>query len=234
MPAPPRDGPSALRTEPGLALREQAYRAIRSRIVSCRYRPGSQLNEAMVAAEVGLGRTPVHQAFDRLRLEGLVAIHPRQGVEVRGFETGELLEVIEARLINECHAAGLAAEHATDADIAALEDILLRSGAATAMDDTVPLMQREHEFHGCLADIAGNTVLSRLLRNLCDRTIRFWHVATGREDHRQSVIEQHADIVVAVAAGDRTGAEAAMRRHLEDLRQSVLRQPGLGARGRLP
>jgi hypothetical protein len=87
MPARAGEGPSTPGTEPALALREQACREIRSRIVSCSYRPGMQLNEAMVAAKVGLGRTPIRQAVDRLRLEGLVAIHPRQGVEVRGFAT---------------------------------------------------------------------------------------------------------------------------------------------------
>ncbi|MFC0410036.1 GntR family transcriptional regulator [Roseomonas elaeocarpi] len=212
-------------TPPPLA--EQAYRAIRSRIIACRYRPGSRLNEAEVAAQLGLGRTPVRQAFDRLRLEGLVTVHPRKGVEVRGFEVGELLEIAEARLANECLAAGLAAERATAADLAALEEILLRSGVATEPQETARLMQLDAEFHGRLADIAGNTVLAALLRNLCDRTIRFWFVAAGRQQHRRAVIEQHADIVAAIAAGDRAGAEDAMRRHLEDFRRSVMRQPGL-------
>ncbi|MBC9208328.1 GntR family transcriptional regulator [Roseomonas aerophila] len=209
------------------SLQEQAYRDIRSRIVSCRFRPGSRLNEAEVATLLGLGRTPVRQAFDRLRMEGLVIVHPRRGVEVRGFEAGELLEIVEARLVNECHAAGLAALRATPRDIAALEDILLRSTAATPVEETETLMRLEREFHGLLAQIAGNTVLAGILRNLQDRAIRFWFVASGQQPQRQSVVAQHADILGAIAAGDRAGAEAAMRRHIEDFRASVLRQPGL-------
>jgi len=60
---------------PPPSLQEQAYRDIRSRIVSCRFRPGAKLNEAEVATLLGLGRTPVRQAFDRLRMEGLVIVH---------------------------------------------------------------------------------------------------------------------------------------------------------------
>ena len=209
------------------SLQEQAYRDIRSRIVSCRFRPGARLNEAEVATLLGLGRTPVRQAFDRLRMEGLVIVHPRRGVEVRGFEAGELLEIVEARLVNECHAAGLAALRATPRDVAALEDILLRSTAATPVEETETLMRLEREFHGLLAQIAGNTVLAGILRNLQDRAIRFWFVASGQQPQRQSVVAQHADILGAIAAGDRAGAEAAMRRHIEDFRASVLRQPGL-------
>jgi DNA-binding GntR family transcriptional regulator len=131
-------------------MQEQAYRDIRSRIVSCRFRPGARLNEAEVATLLGLGRTPVRQAFDRLRMEELVLVHARRGVEVRGFDTGELLEIIEARLVNECHAAGLAALRATPGDIAALEGILLRSTTATAVQDAETLMLLEQEFHGLL------------------------------------------------------------------------------------
>ncbi|MBE9606930.1 GntR family transcriptional regulator [Acetobacteraceae bacterium H6797] len=210
-----------------LSLQEQAYRAIRARIVTCRIPPGSILNEGQVASMIGLGRTPVHQAFDRLRLEGLVTVQPRRGVMVRGIELGEMLEIIEARLVNECHVAGLAAMRATPADIAALEENLLRSGGATGVKDTERLMLLEQEFHGLIADMAGNEVLATFLANLRDRAIRFWYVASGREPHRQLVVAQHADIVQAIARADRAGAEAAMARHLEDLRQSVLRERDL-------
>lgn len=211
----------------GVSLQEQAYRAIRSRIVSCRFRPGERLNEAEVAALLDLGRTPVRQAFDRLSIEGLVTVYPRQGVEVRGLEMGELLEIVEARLVNECHAAGLAALRATPADLAGLEEILLRSTAATDVRETEQLMHLEREFHGAVARIAGNAVLEGILRNLQDRAIRFWFIAAGRQPHRRSVVAQHADIAGAIAAGNHAAAEAAMRRHIEDLRASVLRQPGL-------
>lgn len=210
-----------------LSLQEQAYRAIRSRIITCRFPPGSTLAEAQVAAMLNLGRMPVHQAFDRLRNEGLVTVQPRRGVVVRGIEAGEMLEITEARLANEVLAAGLAAERATPADLAALEQNLLQSGPATAMGETERLMLLEQEFHGLIAAMAGNQVLAAILANLRDRALRFWYVAAGQQPHRRLVVAQHADIVQAIARGDRPGAEAAMRRHLEDLRRSVLAQaPG--------
>lgn len=213
--------------EAGLSLQEQAYRAIRAGIITCRFRPGMRLNEAEVAASLQLGRTPVRQAFDRLRLEGLVLVHARRGVEVRGFEITELLEIVEARLLNEVHAAGLAAARATPEDVAMLEQIVLRSGAATSVSETEQMMLLEQEFHTRLARIAGNRVLAEILRILHDRAIRFWFIAEGQRAQRQAVVAQHADIVGAIAARDRGSAEAAMRAHIEDFRASVLRQPGL-------
>ncbi|ONG45238.1 hypothetical protein BKE38_26685 [Pseudoroseomonas deserti] len=209
---------------PVLSLQEQAYRAIRGRIVTCRFPPGSSLVEAQVAELLGFGRTPVRQAFDRLRQEGLVIVHPRKRVEVRRIDPAELLDIIEARLINEGHAARLAAARATPAEIAALEDNILRAGSATAVEETEQLMLLEQEFHGLIAGAARNAVLADILRNLRDRAIRFWFIAAGQSGHRQSVVAQHAAIAEAVARRDGDGAEAAMRRHIEDFRSSVLQQ----------
>ncbi|WP_159999373.1 GntR family transcriptional regulator [Roseomonas sp. 18066] len=209
---------------PPLSLQEQAYRAIRARIVTCRFPPGSSLVEAQVAEALNFGRTPVRQAFDRLRQEGLVVIHPRKRVEVRGIDPAELLDIIEARLINEGHAARLAAARASPAEIAALEDNVLRAGSATAVAETEQLMLLEQEFHGLIAAAARNAVLADILRNLRDRAIRFWFIAAGQSTHRQSVVAQHAEIVAAIAGRDGAAAEGAMRRHIEDLRSSVQQQ----------
>jgi DNA-binding GntR family transcriptional regulator len=209
------------------SLQEEAYREIRSRIITCRFHPGATLREAEVAQALGLGRTPVRQAFDRLRVEGLVLVRPRRGVEIRNLEQRDLLEIVEARLVNEVHAAGLAALRTTQADFAALEDIVLRSAAVTAVSETALLMQLDRAFHEKLAEMSGNGVLAGILRNLQDRAIRFWFIAAGQQPQRQSVVAQHADILAALAAGDRAAAEAAMQRHIEDFRASVQRQPGL-------
>ncbi len=208
-----------------------AYRALRSRIVTCRFRPGQVLQEARVAEMLGLGRTPVRQAFTRLQDEGLVTVHARRGVEVRGFELAELLEIIEARIINESHAARLAAERATPEDVSALGEILIRSTTATDVDETIQLMELDRAFHRRLTEMAGNAVLAGILHNLQDRAIRFWFIASGQKPHRQGVVAQHAEILAAISAGDGAAAQTAMARHIEDLRRSVLRQPGLPAQG---
>jgi len=213
------------RPDPTPSLQEEAYREIRSQIISCRFHPGARLREADVAERLGLGRTPVRQAFDRLRVEGLVLVHPRRGVEIRDLEQRDLLEIVEARLVNEVHAAGLAALRATQADFVALEDIVLRSATVTTVSETPLLMQLDRAFHEKLADMSGNAVLAGILRNLQDRAIRFWFIAAGQQPQRQSVVAQHADILAALARRDRTAAEAAMNRHIEDFRSSVQHQP---------
>jgi DNA-binding GntR family transcriptional regulator len=79
-----------------------------------------------------IGRTPVHQALDRLMIEGMVAVIPRKGVIVKPVSLNEVLQIIEVRLINEPLGARLAAQQANEADLAALSDVL---GRAKHWDD---------------------------------------------------------------------------------------------------
>jgi len=64
--------------DPSLSLRDQAYFEIKRRINRLEYRPGAYLNEAQISRPLKIGRTPVHQALDRLMLEGLVQVIPRK------------------------------------------------------------------------------------------------------------------------------------------------------------
>src|SRR5262244_3829138 len=102
------------------SLRETAYEAIKHRIITCAFRPGEYINELQLSALLKIGRTPVHQALDRLMMEGMVEVIPRKGVIVKPVSLNEVLQIIEVRLINEPYGARLAADHADDTDLSEL------------------------------------------------------------------------------------------------------------------
>src|SRR5580692_229521 len=118
-----------LALQPGAvaSLRDAAYEAIKHRIITCAFRPGEYINELQLSALLNIGRTPVHQALDRLMIEGMVEVIPRKGVIVKPVSLNEVLQIIEVRLINEPFGARLAAEHANDTDLAELGDVLKRA-----------------------------------------------------------------------------------------------------------
>src|SRR5882757_5113997 len=132
--------------EPVLAesLKDQAYEAIKHRIITCAFTPGQELSENAVASLLKIGRTPVHQAFDRLNTEGLVDVQPRKGVVVRPIH---LDEIIEIRLLNETFAVRLAAERASSAEIMAIRDVLAKAGDAVAAGKVETMMLLDREFH---------------------------------------------------------------------------------------
>ncbi|WP_424136285.1 GntR family transcriptional regulator [Roseomonas chloroacetimidivorans] len=209
-----------------LPLKDQAYEAIRHHIVTCRFAPGVRLNEAQVAEVLGLSRMPVRHALARLRLEGLVAIHPRKGIEVRPIDMEELLQIIDVRTVNECHAARLAAARITPADLSALGTTLRRTEAALARRDTEALMLLDRQFHDIIARAAGNPIVSALLANLHDRAARFWFISLEREGHQPEVLQEHRAILDALAARDAAAVARAMARHIAAFRRNVTRMIG--------
>ena len=93
------------RRAPRQSLRDAAYEAIKHRIMTCKFKPGECINEASVAELLGFGRTPVHQALDRLMLEDMVDVIPRKGVIVKPVILSDVLQMVDVRLVNESYCA---------------------------------------------------------------------------------------------------------------------------------
>ncbi|MBR0645774.1 GntR family transcriptional regulator [Plastoroseomonas hellenica] len=205
-----------------LPLKDQAYEVIKHQIITCRFAPGEKLNEAQVAERLGLSRMPVHNALARLRLEGLVTIRPRKGIEVRPIDPEELLQIIDARTVNECRCAELAARQATEEELAAMANVLRRSETALARRDTEAMMLLDREFHDLIARASRSAVFFDILRNLHDRAVRFWFISLNEADHQVEVLEEHEDIYRTLAARDPPAAARAMARHIDAFRRNVL------------
>ena len=130
-----------------LSLRDQAYFEIKRRINRLEYRPGTYLNEAQITRQLNIGRTPVHQALDRLMLEGLVQVIPRKGVVVQSISLNEVLSILEVRLVNELYCVELAVERATILEVARLQEIVRNASALTRSRDREKLMDGDRQFH---------------------------------------------------------------------------------------
>jgi DNA-binding GntR family transcriptional regulator len=207
----------------GTSLRDVAYDAIKHQIITCAFKPGEYLNEAYVSAKLGIGRTPVHQALDRLMLEDMVEVIPRKGVIVKPVSLEEVMQIIEVRLINEPYGVRLTAERADDTDLAMLSDILGRAREWTAVRNVKEMMLLDREFHSVMARATRNTVLAEILRRLQERSLRFWFISLTAPDHHQEVLAEHDAILNAIRRRDADMAEAAIRDHIESFRRNVAR-----------
>ena len=136
------------------SLRDAAYDAIKHRIITCAFKPGEYINELQLSSILKIGRTPVHQALDRLMIEGMVEVIPRKGVIVKPVSLNEVLQIIEVRLINEPFGSRLAAQHANDADLSELDDVLKRSKHWAALRNVENMMLLDREFHLLVARAA--------------------------------------------------------------------------------
>ncbi len=196
------------------SLRERAYAAIKQRIITFRYQPGHYLNETSVSKELGIGRTPVHQALNRLMLEGMVEVIPRKGVIVKPVSLHEVLQIVEARLGIEPYTVALAAKRVQTHHLERMEEILRSARDFMEDRDIERLMELDREFHGTIAAAAGNAVLSEVLRNLHDRSLRLWFISLNDENHLLGVQAEHQEILDAVRARDETLAAERMTAHI--------------------
>ena len=218
----PRTKRAPLAAYPAKSLLDRAYNEIKFRIITCRYRPGEVLSEALISLELKIGRTPIHQAIHRLVMDGLVSIMPRKGVMVRAVSIDEVMEI--TGLSSVAGQAMLAANRADDIELQKLQDIVETSEKITEKRDVEQMMLLDREFHDTLARAAKNAVLADVLRNLHERSLRFWFISLRDPDHHRNVLEQHRAIVKALQSRQPDAAEAAMRDHILAFQRNVTRQ----------
>jgi len=127
----------------------------------------------LISDDLEFGKTPVRQAIDQLRLEGMLDVMPRKGLIVRPISYEEIRQIADVRLELESYCAGLAAERISEKELQDLEDLLLSTKMAAAAHDTVSLMELDRKFHNLISEAANNPVLGSLLSGLHDRKLRF-------------------------------------------------------------
>ncbi len=205
------------------SLAEMAFEAIKEKILKLYFLPGQYLNEGALSALLDMGRTPVHQALQRLQHEGLVEIMPRKGVIVQPGSIPEILKILDSRATVEAELARNAAERASPKDIEELK-ALARLGSTNAKASELDsFIGADRDFHRKFAELAENPVLSDFARSLHERSIRYWYLHLWQTFDDKATIRQHTDIADAIARRDADAAGEAVRTHIESLRTRLMR-----------
>ena len=216
---------AAGRRSPDGSLGAEAYSRIRERIVSLELPPASLIDEQTLAAEIGLGLTPVRQALRRLAWENLVVIMPRRGTLVADVNPADLSALFEVRIELEGLAAELAASRATPRQLEALDDLMQRTRAALAASppDHHQLIELDREMHELLARAAHNDLLAQSLDTHSVHVLRLWNIAIERVGELPSAIGEHLAIAQAVTDHDGASARELMRTHVSHFQESYSR-----------
>jgi len=198
-----------------------AYNEIKQRIFMGEFTPGMRLREIEVAALLDMGRTPVREALKRIQDEGLLRHEPGRGMVVATMDQQEVGELYAMREVLESAAAAMAAQHATDAEVANMQAILDEGDA-----DPVALNLR---FHDAIYSAAHNRHLIRSLRSLTDTTYLLGRSTLSSKARAKVAMKEHSDIVDAIRSRDPDRAAAAARHHIHQAlleRLKMLRQRG--------
>jgi DNA-binding GntR family transcriptional regulator len=203
------------------SLHEEVAAQLRDRIFAGELMPGVFLDEAQLAQQMNISRTPLREALKVLTAEGLVRHEPRRGCFVREVTEKDLDEIFPVIALLEGRCAREAALHATDADLQALEvlhDKLSRHAKARRISDYYAV---NYAIHEAIITLADNRWLAQVIGDLRKilKLARLQQLyAPGRLE--QSLTE-HLAVFAALRARDPEGAEAAMRTHLTRQRDAL-------------
>ena len=202
-----------------MSFADRAYYAIRELIVTLELPPGAVVREPELTERLGIGRTPVREALRRLAQERLVEVFPRRGMFVTKVDVRDLVRLCEVRVALEPEAARLAAERATQADLAELRGVLGELDGRRKRDARA-LIDLDERIHRAIYHASHNPYLAETLEQYYAHALRIWMVALARTDIGAAVGGHHA-VLEAVVRGDGARAARLMREHVESFEEAV-------------
>jgi DNA-binding GntR family transcriptional regulator len=213
--------PHALdRLEQGGQLAERTYEAIKSAILVNRLPPGTPLSVPELARQLGVSRSPVREAVQRLIYDGLATHAPNRGAEVSTVDIEDLRQLYLVREQLEGLAARLATEHLDADSLAELRGILAEHEEALGGPggEISAHIELDRRFHRTLRELAGNPHLTAALEPMAGRSHFALHSLWRSPDAPRLALDEHREIVDAMVAGDPELAAEAARRHIARLR----------------
>jgi DNA-binding GntR family transcriptional regulator len=198
----------------GTSARDRVYDALREAIVSAELEPGRRLSENELADRLGVSRTPVREALVRLRDDRLVAIVPQLGTFVTLIGRDAVADAHFVREALECNAIRLATERVQPSDLAELQANLGEEERAAAAGDAEAFDRLDEALHRYLCELSGREVAWRISQRARGQLDRVRRLSLPEPGYRRQMIDEHREVLAAVAVGDAAGAERALRHHL--------------------
>jgi DNA-binding GntR family transcriptional regulator len=198
----------------GGAAEDAIYERLLAAIFDHRLPPGTKLGEDRLASIFGVSRARIRRVLPRLAHEGVVTLEPNRGAFVAKPTVEEARDLFEARRLIEPGIVERALAHPDRrAIVARLRQHVAAERRARAENDTRAIVRLSGEFHILLAEMAGNAVLARMMRELATRVCLV--IALYDKPSVPSCLgEEHAHIVDALAAGEGARASRLMIEHL--------------------
>lgn len=203
------------------SLGDRAYYAIRELIVTLELAPGSIVSERELQERLGLGRTPVREALQRLESERLVEVYARRGIFVSPVNVLDLGVLAEVRAVLEGFAARLAVERSTEADRAQTIALIAELEGLRTPADERHLIDLDQRVHRHVYRCTHNAFLETTLDGYYVLTLRIWFLALNRVTRLDDAVREHLELLEAIRDGNGAQAEEAMQRHVAGFEHAI-------------
>jgi DNA-binding GntR family transcriptional regulator len=199
-----------------LSAADRAYESTKRAIIRGELAAGTMTSELLVSQQLGLSRTPVHEAFLRLAAEGLLSLESRKGAIVPSISANEARDVLEMREAVEAMAAArVIADGGTDELAATLASLLAAQEQAMADHDVDAFVRADDAFHAAIVTASRNAIAVHFTRFVGDRQQRLRHqLFRVSTEPFAAVLDQHRQLAAALTDGDAERYRALLAEHV--------------------
>lgn len=199
-------------------LTSLAYKSIKDYILVGRLGEDSRLTEEFLSTQLGISKSPIREALNRLEAEGLIRIEARRGAYLRSFSLKEVADLYDLREALEIHAVRTG--NFSEELLKELHKNGKRLREYLKQNEKGKYIDEDMRFHALIARATGNAKLCDVLENLQNQ---IWLFRRKTYDISSSTaVDYHDRILDALEAGDRERAEKTMREHISQVRNKLI------------
>jgi DNA-binding GntR family transcriptional regulator len=214
-------GPNAIADHPDESLSAMLLEELRARIIRGDFPPGTRLRERDLAEEFDVSRIPLREALPQLEAEGFIVTLPRRGAVVTQLTLQDAEELFEVRLGVEVLATKRAAQRvAAGASADGVQAAMAATQIALGDGNPTAIAEASAQLHEAIIELAGNSLLSNMMRTVAVRDRWIFKLASDREP--AVACDEHTRLCAAIYAGNGGLAAALAYAHIERARQAAM------------
>jgi len=204
-------------------LSEVVYEKLQDDIRQGDLQPGEPISENRLSEKLDISRTPIREALQRLAQEGLVENQPGQAVSVSAPSMQDVMDVIHVRSLLSPEIARQVAANMSDEERTKLEDAVDRMEEAVDADRD-SWAEADADFHETLYRACPNQLLGELAIQMRNRIQHLTRSSRTSTERISECTEEHRAVVDAIADEDPDRAAEAMKKHIRNLRESIVQK----------
>lgn len=206
---------------------EIVFQTLKDEIISGRLRPGDELNTLELSKRLGVSRTPIREALNRLTSIGLAESEPNRGAFVKELSVEEVVEIYWIRGALGGIAARLATKNLTDADKHRLFELCDAMDSNAGNADSRSFLKNNSEFHTIIYRAAESPMLETLLVQYDHQSEQYRALGFELPGRASEISIEHRQIADALVAGEKVLAEKLVRRHLFNTASRIAKSFGI-------
>ncbi len=211
------------RLSPKMTLKETAYQYIRKCIVDGVWSGGTFLSEHSLCEQLGMSKTPIRSALDRLEMMGLVKLFPNQGAVVSEVSLKRILEIYELRLALETYAVRWLTGKLDHSFFVRMDNNISLQATSITNDDIPEYVRLDRQFHEMIIAGLDNEEYAAVMMRMQDQFLLAVRTTFMKNRQRlEGSIEEHRKIRAALAGNDPERSERLMIEHLEFVKRIML------------